>query len=109
MQDDILTKELRDIIVHTLEEHKAEDIVVIDLKNKSDIADFMIVATGRSTKHVSSTADFIMEKVKARGNPYIVEGMGNSEWVLIDTLDIITHLFTKEKRDLYALEKLWQK
>lgn len=109
MQDDILIKELRDIIVQTLEEHKAEDIVVIDLKNKSDIADFMIIATGRSTKHIASTAEFIMEKVKERGNPYIIEGMSNSEWVLIDTLDIIVHLFSKEKRDLYALEKLWQK
>lgn len=109
MQDDILINELKDIIVHTLEEHKAEDITVIDLKNKSDIADYMIIATGRSSKHVSSTADFVMEKVKERGNPYIVEGMGNSEWVLIDTLDIIVHLFSKEKRELYALEKLWQK
>lgn len=109
MQDDILINELKDIIVHTLEEHKAEDITVIDLKNKSDIADYMIIATGRSSKHVSSTADFVMEKVKERGNPYIVEGMGHSEWVLIDTLDIIVHLFSKEKRELYALEKLWQK
>ncbi len=100
--------ELRDIIVETLEQHKAENITVIDLKNKSDIADFMIIATGRSSKHVASTADFVMEQIKARGGQYLVEGMNNSDWVLIDTLDIIVHLFSKEKRDHYALEQLWQ-
>jgi len=100
--------ELRDVIVETLEQHKAENVTVIDLKNKSDIADFMIIATGRSSKHVASTADFVMEQIKIRGGQYLVEGMSNSDWVLIDTLDIIVHIFSKEKRDLYALEQLWQ-
>ncbi len=100
--------ELRDIIVATLEKHKAESITIIELKGKTDIADFMIIATGRSSKHVASTADFVMEQIKERGGQYLVEGMSNSDWVLIDTLDIIVHLFSKEKRELYALEQLWQ-
>ena len=100
--------ELKDIIVSTLDEHKAENITVIDLKNKSDIADFMIIATGRSNKHVASTAEFVIEQIKNRGNQCLVEGMENSDWVLIDSLDILVHIFNKEKRELYALEQLWQ-
>ncbi len=100
--------ELKDIIVSTLDEHKAENITVIDLKNKSDIADFMIIATGRSNKHVASTADYVIEQIKNRGNQCLVEGMENSDWVLIDSLDILVHIFNKEKRELYALEQLWQ-
>ncbi len=101
--------ELKDVIIATLDNHKAENITVIDLKNKTDIAEYMIIATGRSSKHVASTADFVMEQIKERDIQYIVEGMKNSDWVLIDTLDIIVHLFSKEKRELYALEQLWQK
>ncbi len=99
---------LCDLIVATLEEHKAENISVIDLKDKSDIAEYMIIATGRSNKHVASTAEYVMEKIKENGCKYFVEGMQNSDWVLIDTLDIIIHLFSKEKRDYYSLEQLWQ-
>ena len=101
--------ELRDAIIATLEKHKAENVTIIDLKGKSDIADFMIIATCRSSKHVSSTADFVVEQIKERDGQYIIEGMGNSDWVLIDTLDVIVHLFSREKRELYALEQLWQK
>lgn len=108
MTKDSLMIELRDVIVKTLENHKAEDITVINLKGKTSIAEYMIIATGRSSKHVSSTADFVMEEIKKRDGQYLVEGMNNSEWVLIDTLDIIVHIFSKEKRELYALEKLWQ-
>ena len=100
--------ELKDIIVSTLDTHKAENITVIDLKNKSDIADFMIIATGRSNKHVASSAEFVIEQIKNRGNKCLVEGMDNSDWVLIDALDILVHIFNKEKRELYALEQLWQ-
>lgn len=100
--------ELKDIIIATLDKYKAEDIVVIDLKNKSDIADFMIIATGRSSKHVVSTAEFVIAEIKNVGMPCLVEGMKNSDWVLIDALDILVHIFNKEKREHYSLEKLWQ-
>lgn len=98
---------LKDLIVATLDKHKAEDIVVIDLKTKTDIADFMIVATGRSNKHVASTAEFILTEMKQLDKSYFVEGMNNSDWVLIDIFDILVHIFTKEKRELYSLEELW--
>lgn len=100
---------LKDLIVNALDGNKAEDIIVIDLKNKTDIAEYMIIATGRSTRHVASTAEHIIAELKQLDQQYIVEGMSNSDWVLIDTLDIIVHIFSKEKRELYALEKLWQK
>ncbi len=109
MDKNEILKKFKDLIVVTLEDNKAEDIIVIDLKGKTDIADYMIIATGRSSKHVSSTADHIMEKAKALNLNYHVEGMPNSEWVLIDLMDIIIHLFSKEKRELFALEQLWQK
>ena len=80
---------------------------VIDLKGKTDIADFMIIATGKSSKHVASTAEFVIGKIKENDSPYIVEGQ-NSDWVLVDTMDIITHIFTKDTRELYDLEQLWQ-
>ena len=100
--------ELKDAVVSTLDKYKAENITVIELKNKSDIADFMIIATGRSNKHVASTAEFVVAEIKNRGNKCIIEGMKNSDWVLIDTMDIIIHIFSKESREHYALEQLWQ-
>lgn len=101
--------EIKDLIVETLDMHKAEDIVVIDLKDKSDIAEYMIIATGRSNKHVASTADHVIAEIKKLNKSYFIEGMQNADWVLIDTLDILVHIFNKEKRELYSLEKLWLK
>lgn len=100
--------ELKDIIVATLDKYKAEDITVINLKNKSDIADFMIIATGRSNKHVASTAELVIAEIKKLNKSYFIEGMDNADWVLIDVFDILVHIFNKEKRELYSLEKLWQ-
>ena len=100
--------QLKDLIVTTLDKHKAEDIVVIDLKNKSDIADFMVIATGRSNKHAASTAELVIKEIKDNGRRCSVEGIEAGDWVLVDTMDILVHLFNKEKRELYALEKLWQ-
>lgn len=108
MKDISSVVELKDLIVSTLENNKAENIAVIDLKSKSDIADFMIIATGRSNKHVASVAELVMDQIKAVGCKYFVEGMSNPDWVLIDTLDVIVHIFSKEKRDLYSLEQIWQ-
>lgn len=99
---------LKDLIIETLDKNKAEDIAIIDLKDKSNIADFMIIATGRSNKHVSSVAQILVQKIKETNRKYAVEGLDYGDWVLIDTMDILVHLFNKEKRELYALEKLWQ-
>lgn len=100
--------ELKDLIVQSLDEYKAENIVVIDLKGKSNIAEFMIIATGRSNKHVGSTAEFIVQVIKNNGQSCTVEGLETSDWVLVDNMDILVHIFNKEKREIFALDKLWQ-
>ncbi len=104
----ISNDELRELIIETLDKNKAEDVTIIDLINKSNIADYMIIATGRSNKHASSVAQILLQKIKETGRKYSVEGLDYGDWVLIDTMDILVHIFNKEKRELYSLEKLWQ-
>lgn len=98
---------LKNLIVKCLDKHKAENITVINLENKSDITDFMIIATGRSTKHISSTAELVIENIKDEGFFCLSEGLNKSDWVLIDAFSVIVHIFNQEKRELYSLEKLW--
>lgn len=99
----------KSLILSTLEESKAENIVVINLSNKSDIADYMIIATGQVDRHVKAIADRVVEKLSDSGVSNIsVEGMTSCDWVLIDTYDIIVHLFRPEIRNLYNLEKMWR-
>ena len=95
-------------IVHWLDEAKAEEIVTIDLAGKSSIGDFMVIATGGSDRHVGAIADQIGRKLKENGfgNPR-VEGLEACDWVLIDTGDIIVHVFRDEVREFYNLEKMW--
>jgi ribosome-associated protein len=95
-------------IVHWLDEAKAEEVVTIDLAGKSSIGDFMVVATGRSDRHVGAIAEQIGRKLKEQGLGRIrIEGMEACDWVLIDTGDIIVHVFRDEVRDFYNLEKMW--
>lgn len=95
-------------IAHWLDEAKAEEIVTIDLAGKTSIGDVMIVASGRTDRHVGSIADKIQEKLKEAGHGRArVEGADTCDWVLIDTGDIIVHLFRPEVRDFYNLEKMW--
>ncbi len=95
-------------IVESLEDHKATDIVVIDLKGKSDIADFMVIATGQSGRQVSTMADTLAIVVKDHGVIGAVpEGRGQADWVLLDATDVIVHLFRPEVREFYNLEKMW--
>ena len=95
-------------IVHWLDEAKAEEVVTIDLAGKSSIGDFMVVATGRSDRHVGAIAEQIGRKLKEQGLGRVrVEGMEACDWVLIDTGDIIVHVFRDEVRDFYNLEKMW--
>ena len=96
------------IAVSSLEDDKAEDITVIDLAGKTSISDFMIIASGRSHRHVAAIADHLVERLKKRGMaPLSVEGMAQADWVLIDAGDVIVHLFRPEVRDFYNLEKMW--
>lgn len=86
---------------------KAEDVVVIDLTGKSSYADSMIIASGRSPRHVGAMADHVVEKLKARGLRVTVEGLQTCDWVLIDAGDVVIHLFRPEVRAFYNLEKMW--
>ena len=95
-------------LAKALEDDKAEDILFIDLEGKSSLADFMIIASGRSGRHVAALADHLAQDVKKlTGRPASIEGMPNADWVLIDTGDVIIHLFRPEVREFYNLEKIW--
>lgn len=94
-------------VAHWLDEAKAEDIVTIDLKGKSSIGDFMVIATGRSDRHVGAVAEQLRKHLKERGVGVRVEGLETCDWVLIDAGDILVHVFRAEVRDFYNLEKMW--
>jgi ribosome-associated protein len=99
---------LQDLILNRLDDDKAQDIVTIDLKNKSSVADCMIVASGRSHRHVGALADHILRALKDAGvGKAKVEGLPHCDWVLIDAGDVIVHLFRPEVRAFYNLEKIW--
>ena len=91
-----------------MEDDKAEEPVVIDLSGKSSIADFMVIASGRSQRQVAAMTDHLREKLKAAGAGRLaVEGLQRCDWVLIDAGDVIVHLFRPEVRAFYNLEKMW--
>jgi ribosome-associated protein len=95
-------------VLERLEDMKAEDIVTIDLAGKSSIADTMVIASGRSSRHVGSIADDVVEALgKAGAKGIRVEGQPHCDWVLIDAGDVIVHVFRPEIRDFYNLEKMW--
>jgi ribosome-associated protein len=91
-----------------LADAKAEDVVVLDLDGKSVLADDMVIASGRSTRHVSAIADQLLERLKENGRRGLrIEGLAHCDWVLIDAGDVIVHIFRPEVRSFYNLEKLW--
>jgi ribosome-associated protein len=95
-------------VVGWLDEAKAEEIITIDLAGKSSIGDFMVVASGRSDRHVGAIAEQLRKKLKDAGCPSVrVEGQETCDWVLIDSGDIIVHVFRPEVREFYNLEKMW--
>lgn len=99
---------MRDVILATLDENKAEDIVTIDLNGKSAIADYMIIASGRSSRHVVGLSNHISEALaKAGMNKAKFDGKENGDWVLGDSGDVIVHLFRPEVREFYNIEKIW--
>lgn len=95
------------LVQASLEDDKAEDTVVIDLTNKSNIADYMVIASGRSQRQVGAMAEHLHEKLKKELGRVSVEGAGRCDWVLIDGGDVIVHLFRPEVRAFYNLEKMW--
>ena len=96
------------VILACLDDMKAEDITTIDLSGKSSIGDYMVVATGRSQRHVGAVADKVVEAAEDAGVQRVrVEGLKQGDWVLIDAGDVIVHVFRPEVRGFYNLEKMW--
>ena len=95
-------------IIDTLDSNKALDIVSIDLANKSSVADYMIIASGTSSRHIQALSEQVLEELKKNGiiNSKI-EGKNSNDWKLIDGIDLIVHIFNPQKRKFYELEKMW--
>ena len=100
--------DLKKIIIQTLDINKALDIVSIDLKDKSSMAEYMIIASGTSSRHIQALSEQVLEKCKSSGIKNCkIEGLESSEWKLIDGIDLIVHIFNPEKRKFYEIEKIW--
>ena len=100
--------DLKKIIINTLDINKALDIVSIDLKDKSSMADYMIIASGTSSRHIQSLSEQVLNKLKDNGiKNSKIEGKDSSEWKLVDGIDLVIHIFHPEKRKFYELEKMW--
>jgi len=100
--------DLKSVVINTLDLNKAQDIVTIDLKDKSSMADYMIIASGTSSRHIQSLSKQVLEKLKANGiKNSKIEGKESNEWKLVDGIDLIVHIFHPEKRKFYELEKIW--
>jgi ribosome-associated protein len=95
-------------ILASIEDDKAEDVVTIDLRGRSSVADFMVICSGRSSRQVAAIAEKLVERLKHEfGRGARVEGKEQGDWVLIDAQDVIVHVFRPEVRDFYQLEKMW--
>ena len=100
--------DLKEIVINTLDLNKAQDIVAIDLKDKSPMADYMIIASGTSSRHIQSLSEQVLQKLKNNGvKDSKIEGKESGEWKLVDGIDLIVHIFHPEKRKFYELEKIW--
>ena len=100
--------DLKQIVINTLDINKAQDVVSIDLKDKSSMADYMIIASGTSSRHIQSLSEQVLEKLKNNGvKDSKIEGKESGEWKLVDGIDLIVHIFHPEKRKFYELEKMW--
>ena len=99
---------LHSLVLRSLDDDQAQDVVTIPLTGKSNIADHMVIASGRSTRQVASMAQKLAERIKAEfKRPVKIEGLPTADWVLIDATDIIVHLFRPEVRTFYNLERMW--
>ena len=102
-------EQLLQVVIAALEELKGQDIVTIDVRGKTSITDFMVIATGSSSRHVKSLADTVLEKTKEQGvRPIGSEGLDSGEWGLIDLGNVVVHVMQAATRQFYDLERLWQ-
>lgn len=102
-----VAEQILDIITESLDDGKANDVVVMDLQGKTSIANYMVVASGTSQRHVAALAEQIQMKLKTSGFKATVEGEEKADWVLIDAFDVIVHIFKPEVREFYSIEKMW--
>lgn len=98
---------LLSLILHSLDEDRAEDVVAIDLRGRSEMADHMVIASGRSSRQVAAISEHLAERLKEAGTLSKTEGADQGDWVLIDAGDVIVHVFRPEVREFYQLEKMW--
>ena len=101
-------EKILEIVKKTLEDNKADDVVVMDLKGKTSLASYMVVASGTSQRHVASLAEKVQLALKAAGFSSTTEGEEKADWILIDAFDVIIHIFKPEVREFYSIEKMWQ-
>lgn len=107
--DELTTDQLQELVVYSLEDFKANDILVIDVSGRSPLTERLVIASGSSTRHVKSMSENLIVKAKAAGRPPLgVEGAREGEWVLVDLNDVIVHLMLPQTRAFYNLEKLWE-
>ena len=100
--------ELKNVVIQTLDDNKAENIVSIDLKDKSSMAEYMIIASGNSSRHIQALSEQVLDKLKNNGvKESRIEGKDSLEWKLVDGIDLIVHIFHPERRKFYELEKMW--
>ncbi|WP_440908970.1 ribosome silencing factor [Candidatus Pelagibacter sp.] len=99
---------LKQVVLDTLDQNKAQDIISIDLKDKSSMAEYMIIASGTSSRHIQALSEQVLDKFKKNGlADSRIEGKDSTEWKLVDGIDLIVHIFHPEKRKFYELEKMW--
>ena len=102
-------EEIKDLVVNALEDLKAVDLTVLDVRGKSSVTDFMVIASGTSDRHLKAMANNVIVEAKKAGiKPLGIEGEASSEWVLVDLVDVVVHMMMPETRDFYQLEKLWE-
>jgi len=104
---ELTPEEIKDLVVETLDQNKVEDLVVIDLESKTSIADYMVIASGRSSRQVGAVISKLADRLKQEKIKSRIEGKENGDWVLLDAGDIIVHLFRPEVRNFYAIEEIW--
>ena len=106
--ENMTSESLSEHIQSVLDENSAQDLITIDIRGKSSVADYMIVVSGRSNRHVGALADYVQRSLKELGHKSLgVEGLEACDWVLIDAGDVILHIFRPEVRVFYNLEKIW--
>lgn len=102
-----ISEEILEIVTKVLDDGKANDVVVMDLQGKTSIANYMVIASGTSQRHVAALAEQLQAKLKNAGYKSIAEGEEKADWVLIDAFDVIVHIFKPEVREFYSIEKMW--